>query len=121
MKQSKINNAYGALTKLAHRQLPAKTAFYVYKLTKKVEEIYSFAVEQERKLIDKYHAEIQSDGMILFKNASDKESFQAEFAELNNLEHDIGTDPIVIKIDDLGEQTLSMSDIFALEDFITFE
>ena len=121
MKQSQINNMYGALTKLAKMQLPARTAFGIYKLAKKVEEIYSFAVEQESKLIDKYHAEIKDGGMITFQSAEDKENFQAELSELNNLEHDIDVDKITIKIDDLVNQTLSMSDIFALEDFITFE
>lgn len=121
MKQSKINNVYGALTKLAKMQLPARTAFGIYKLAKQIEEIYNFAVDQERKLIDKYHAVIQDDGTITFKSVEDKERFQAELSELNSLEHDIDVCKITIKIDDLGNQTLSMADIFALEDFITFE
>lgn len=121
MKQSEINKSYNALVRLSQVRLPIKTAFSVYQLVKKIEEPYKFALEEEKKLINKYNAEVKENGIISFSSAEDKDSFQNELQELNQLDHDIEIEPIVIKIEDLGEQTITPSDIFALEGFVEFE
>lgn len=121
MKQSEINKSYNALVRLSQVRLPIKTAFSVYQLVKKIEEPYKFAFEEEKKLINKYNAEVKENGIISFGSAEDKNSFQNELQELNQLDHDIEIEPIVIKIEDLGEQTITPSDIFALEGFVEFE
>ena len=120
MKQSEINKSYNALVRLSQVRLPIKTAFSVYQLVKKIEEPYKFAFEEEKKLINKYNAEVKANGIISFSSAEDKNSFQNELQELNQLDHDIEIEPIVIKIEDLGEQTITPSDIFALEGFVEF-
>lgn len=121
MKQSEINKSYNALVRLSQVRLPIKTAFSVYQLVKKIEEPYKFAFEEEKKLINKYNAEVKENGIISFSSAEDKNSFQNELQELNQLDHDIEIEPIVIKIEDLGEQTITPSDILALEGFVEFE
>ena len=121
MKQSEINKSYNALVRLSQMRLPIKTAFSVYQLVKKIEEPYKFALEEEKKLINKYNAEVKENGIISFSSAEDKNSFQNELQELNQLDHDIEIEPIIIKIEDLGEQTITPSDIFALEGFVEFE
>ena len=121
MKQLEINKSYNALVRLSQVRLPIKTAFSVYQLVKKIEEPYKFALEEEKKLINKYNAEVKENGIISFSSAEDKNSFQNELQELNQLDHDIEIEPIVIKIEDLGEQTITPSDIFALESFVEFE
>lgn len=121
MKQSEINKSYNALVRLSQVRLPIKTAFSVYQLIKKIEEPYKFAFEEEKKLINKYNAEVKENGIISFSSAEDKNSFQNELQELNQLDHDIEIEPIVIKIEDLGEQTITPSDILALEGFVEFE
>lgn len=121
MKQSEINKSYNALVRLSQVRLPIKTAFSVYQLVKKMEEPYKFALEEEKKLINKYNAEVKENGIISFSSAEDKDSFQNELQELNQLDHDIEIEPLVIKIEDLGEQTITPSDIFALEGFVEFE
>ena len=121
MKQLEINTSYNALVRLSQVRLPIKTAFSVYQLVKKIEEPYKFALEEEKKLINKYNAEVKENGIISFSSAEDKNSFQNELQELNQLDHDIEIEPIVIKIEDLGEQTITPSDIFALEGFVEFE
>ena len=121
MKQLEINKSYNALVRLSQVRLPIKTAFSVYQLVKKIEEPYKFALEEEKKLINKYNAEVKENGIISFSSAEDKNSFQNELQELNQLDHDIEIEPIVIKIEDLGEQTITPSDIFALEGFVEFE
>ena len=121
MKQSEINKSYNALVRLSQVRLPIKTAFSVYQLVKKIEEPYKFALEEEKKLINKYNAEVKENGIISFSSAEDKDSFQNELQELNQLNHDIEIEPIVIKIEDLGEQTITPSDILALEGFVEFE
>ena len=121
MKQLEINKSYNALVRLSQVRLPIKTAFSVYQLVKKIEEPYKFALEEEKKLINKYNAEVKENGIISFSSAEDKNSFQNELQELNQLDHYIEIEPIVIKIEDLGEQTITPSDIFALEGFVEFE
>lgn len=121
MKQMEINKTYGALSHLSQMQLPINIAYKVYSLIKKLDEPYKFAMEQEKKLIEKYKGEFKNDGSISFASIDDKVAFQKEFFELQNLEHDIDFEKIIIKTDDLGKQTITAADIFALEGFVAFE
>jgi hypothetical protein len=49
----------------------AKKAYQIYLLSKKVNSIIDFFIEEERKLISKFNAEIKENGEVIFKNAGD--------------------------------------------------
>ena len=120
MKQFKINQAYIALTRLSEMKLPIKAAYGVYVLTKQLSTPYEFSLQQEKGLIEKYHGNIQKDGMISFQSSEDTNNFQKELIELNNFEQEIEIKPVTINISDLNGQSIIPSDIISLEGFVNF-
>jgi hypothetical protein len=50
---------------------PAKKAYQIYLLSKKLNSILEFFIEEERKLIQKFHAEVKDNGEVAFANAGD--------------------------------------------------
>ena len=112
-------NAYPIMQKLITLKLPIKKAHKVFLMAKKADEQKEFFIQEEKKLIEKYEAEIKEDGMIYFKNAEIKEAFIAADAELGQLEID-GFDPIYLTYDDMGDETFTAADIAALDGVVIF-
>jgi hypothetical protein len=71
MKQIQINKAYTSLNKILNMHFPIKKAYQIYLLSKKLNSILDFFLEEERKLIKKFNAEIKENGEVSFKNAAD--------------------------------------------------
>lgn len=121
MKQYQINRAFGALGRLANMQLPVRDSRNVYMLSKRLENAYNFELEQEKKLIEKYHGTLSNDGGVVFQNSEDAAGFNAELAELNNLDVEVEFDPVVINCDAMDDQRITPFDIACLDGFVTFE
>ena len=119
--QSQINNAYASMHKIAGMQLPIKQAYAIYLLSKKIKEHFDFFVEQEKKLIEKYNAEIKDNGTISFSNQEDAIKFQEEYNDYQAFEIEEDFTPITLKFADCGEQNITPADIANLESFIAFE
>lgn len=121
MKQYQINKAYNALGRLADMQLPVRDSRNLYMLSKQLGDAYDFALQQEKKLIEKYNGVLTGDGGITFSNSDEMKKFSEELAELNNLEIDVEFDPVIISCDAMEGQRISPSDIACLDGFVTFE
>lgn len=121
MTQKDINKAYTALMRLSDFRLPIKKAREIYTITKKAEEHFKFAIREERKYIEALGGVENADGTITFKSSENFEQFQKNICELNESEVDWNGEPVVITDTDIGEQTISPSDIRCLEAFISFE
>ena len=121
MKQYQINKAYAALGRLANMQLRVRDSRNLYMLSKQLENAYNFELEQEKKLIEKYHGDVTSDGRIHFGDTSDAEGFKQEIGELNNLDIEVEFDPIIINCDDIGDQRITPYDVACLDGFVSFE
>lgn len=121
MTQYKVNKAYPALKRLAEFRFPVKKAREIYGVTKRAEEFFQFAVQEENKYITDFHGSFNPDGTITFENQEDFGRFQEKLADLNNSEVEWDCETIVLTEDDIGDQTITPSDIFYLEGFVTFE
>ena len=119
MKIQQLLNALPIMQKLIGLKLPIRKAHKVFLMAKKAEEQKEFFVQEERKLIEKFEAEIKEDGRIYFKDAESKEAFLAADAELGQLEID-GFDPIYLTFDDMEDETFTATDIAALDGVIIF-
>lgn len=117
----KMFNVYPMLQKLITMELPVKVSYQLYKVGKKIEDEKNFFVQEEKKLIEKYHGEVDAVGKINFEDDKNKESFIKEYQELNNLEiKDLDSLPIKINIEDLNIK-LSALEISVLDGIIDFD
>ena len=121
MKQSQIIQAQPSLKKIVNMHFTAKKAYQIYLLSKKVNSIIDFFIEEERKLISKFNAEIKENGEVIFKNAGDAQNFREAYAALQNFEVDLELPPVILTEADVQDKELSPADIFNLEGLITFE
>lgn len=121
MKQYQINKAYNALGRLANMQLPVRDARNIYMLSKQLDNAYNFELEQEKKLIDKYHGVFTNDGGVTFASKEDGDNFGKALAELNNLDVDVDFDPVVISCEAMGDQRISPFDVACLDGFVVFK
>ncbi len=121
MKQYQINNACNALGRLSNIQLRMRDSRNLYMLSKQLEDAYNFEVEQEKKLIEKYHGEITQGGLVHFPTPTDGDGFKKEIAELNNLDVEVDFDPVTINCDGLDDQLITPHDIACLDGFVIFE
>ena len=121
MKQYQINRAFGALGRLANMQLPVRDSRNIYMLSRQLENAYNFELEQEKKLIEKYHGTINGDGGVVFQSGEDAAGFNEELAELNNLDIEVEFDQVFINCDAMGNQCITPLDIAYLDGFVTFE
>ncbi len=121
MKQYQINRAYNALGRMANMQLPVRDSRNLYMLSKQLDDAYSFEVEQEKKLIEKYNGVLAGDGRVTFPNDDEAKKFSEELAELNDLEVDVEFDPVIISCDAMREQRISPFDVACLDGFVVFE
>lgn len=121
MTQYKVNKAYPALNHLAEFRLPVKKARGIYSMMKMAEEYFQFAVQEENKYVTEFHGKPNPDGTITFESQEDFGKFQERLADLNNSEIEWEFEPVVLTEDDIGNQTITPSDIFYLEGFVAFE
>ena len=121
MTQYEINKAYAALMRLSEFRLPVKKARSLYEVTKKAEEHFQFAITEERKYIVEFNGQERPDGTVYFASQEDFGKYQEKIAELNNLEIEWDTNPVTLAESDIGDQTISSSDIHSLEGFVIFE
>jgi hypothetical protein len=119
MNIQQIFNAIPVIQKITNFKLPIKKAYIIYSLSKQINEYKSFFFQEERKLAESCNAEISEDGKLTFKSPEDQVKFIQEHNEMfiQELEDFKAVD---LKLDDLGDETLSPQDIMALEGVINF-
>ena len=120
MKQYQISRAYKTIGKMINMQLPVRTALDIYMMSKKMEDACNFALDQERKLIEKHGGVFMDDGSVDFGTTENADGFRKEIAELNELDIELDIKPVEIQCSSFEEQTLSPFDIACLDGFIRF-
>ncbi|QNO14916.1 hypothetical protein HYG86_09090 [Alkalicella caledoniensis] len=104
---------------LIEKEIPIKVSYRISKMVKKVVEEYNLFEESRQKLLEKHGEKdekgqlISKEGMVVFKDA---EEFHKEFHSLSNT--DIELDIKSLKLDDLGNITLSPKTLLALDKVI---
>ena len=120
MKQKEAIEAYGAILRLSDISLPLRDAYNVFCLRRKLEPIYQFEMERERKLLEELHGEITPDGSLRFDNVEAYMEFNKKVAEMSDMEIDDEHEVIQIKIDDLKNAEMKAADINRLYGFVEF-
>lgn len=116
---NKILNSIQSIEKLMNLELPFKEAYRIYSLTKEINDAREFFIKEERKLIEKYNAEIAENGEIKFNSVEDKNSFIKEYDDLKNLELN-EFKPLEINISILDKINFTPIDFIALDGVINF-
>ena len=92
------------------------TAFVLFGLKKKLQDVVDFQVEEEQKLIQKYDGKIGQNGMIDIPEDK-REAFAEDFEKIGSVECDI--DPVHVPADSIPGITLA--EIEALDGFVIFD
>jgi hypothetical protein len=100
MKQHEAVKAYKALINLGQEKLPFDVAYALYQKKKELQDVFDFQVEQEKKLIEQYHASIDEKGFFHTENPVHMPLLQKELAELRECKTNKIIQQIEIKIPD---------------------
>ena len=118
MKVQQMLNAIPVLDKLMTCKLPVKKAYEVYSLAKQIKEQREFFINEEKKLIEKFNAEVTQEGYIQFKTGDDQLNFSNEHKSL--LDFEVELQILEIAFDELKEIELTPNDMILLEGVINF-
>ena len=121
MKQKKISKAYPALLQICEYKLPINKARAVYRMMNLMREHFEFALSEEKKSIVEYGGKVNQDGTISFDKQENFGMFCDRMTEINESEIEWSEPPIVLTESEIGNQSISVSDIRSLEGFIIFE
>lgn len=136
MKQYQISKAYQVLNRIQNMDMPVRIALHLSMLMKKLSPCFESAVECEKRLVEKYHGEIDENGRVVFRirgaedgTATDQDrveaqtnadGFNREQQELNQTEIELDFQPLEIKLNDVADLKLTMADMTALDGFVNF-
>jgi hypothetical protein len=119
MKGKQIFNVINTLQALMELKLPVKSAYEIYNLAKQINDKRDFFIKEEKKIIDKFNAEVLENGSLQFKTVEDQQGFVKEHEELMNCElDDIKT--VELKISELKNIELTAADIATLDGVVVF-
>ena len=112
-------NSLPILQRLMELKLPIKKAHKVYSLAKVINEQREFFINEEKKLIEKYEAEVLENGGVRFKDAETQGLFLQEHAVLMDYEV-TEVKGIELSFDDLGDAEFMPAELLQLEGVINF-
>ena len=113
-------NALPILQRLMELKLPIKKAYKVYNLAKTINEKREFFINEEKKLIEKFNAQVSENGMLKFEKMEDQVNFLQEHEEMMNYE-ELDLEVLELDFDDLGDTEFSPIEVMQLEGVISFK
>lgn len=113
-------NALPILQRLMELKLPIKKAYKVYNLAKVINEKREFFINEEKKLIEKFNAQVSENGMLKFEKMEDQVNFLQEHEEMMNYE-ELDLEVLELDFDDLGDTEFSPIEVMQLEGVISFK
>jgi hypothetical protein len=117
MRQSTIVRAYKALIKLGQQELPAVSAFELFKIKRELQPHLDFQIDEEKKM--SAGATVSPDGSVTFPSPEAAAAFRDKLKEIGDMDVDLKVKPVQIPLSTPG-LTLSMDDIEALDCFVQF-
>lgn len=112
-------NSLPILQRIMELKLPIKKAYQVYSLAKAINDKREFFINEEKKLIEKFSAEVLEGGKVKFKDAATQAEFLQEHADLMNYEV-VDLEAIELNFDDLGNAEFTPVELMQLEGVINF-
>ena len=120
MTYQQIVNAKQAIDEIGKLHFPIRISYELFKLKKRVEQLFEFEVDQEKKLVEKYGGQIKNNGSILFDSKEITETFGNEMAELLKTEVEEEFEPVDIDITEAGDVSISPELMWKLDGFVNF-
>lgn len=109
-----------AVDELNTSRFPLQISYKLYKLKKKIDEIFQFEVDSEKKSISLYNGTIQQDGTITFQNKSDCEACTEAITNILNTALDEDIEPVRIPMNVATDIKVSPEMIDHLDGFVQF-
>lgn len=119
MTLQQILNSVSVIQKMTELKLPIKKAYKIYSLAKQINNKRDFFINEEKKLIEQFHAEVAPNGQISFSNQEDQSQFIKEYSDLANYEID-DIEVLELKFDDLGDAEFSPNELAMLDGIVNF-
>lgn len=110
MKQGEIVRSFTALMWLGNQHMNRNDAWAVFELTESAEKVIQFQAAEEQKLVEKYGAETDGNGMYKFKDHDSLTKFEQGLNELRELEAE-GLNPLKISLAANPDITISPKEI----------
>lgn len=120
MIQKNLYEIYPVLLKLKNCTLPAVQAYGIYKLLEALTPHFNFGIEQEKKIIEKYNAVINSDGSINIEKTEEPNALIHELEELHTLDVDVSLVKPQISISAIHNINMTPADFKSLENIVEF-
>lgn len=119
MTTQQMLNAFPVMQKIMTLNLPIKTAYKVYTLAKQINDKKEFFINEEKKLIEIFQAEVLENGNIRFNSYESQEAFSKKHAELFSYEID-DIEMLELSFSELKDATFTPNDIHMLEGVVNF-
>lgn len=111
-------NSLPILQRMMELKLPIKKAHSIYSLAKVINEQREFFIKEEKKLIEKFEAEVLEGGNIRFKSAESQRGFMEEHSALMKFE--VNAEVIDLSFEDLGNTEFTPVELMQLEGVVNF-
>lgn len=118
MKVQQMLNSLPILQRVMELKLPIKKAYKLFSLAKQINEQRDFFIQEEKKLVTKFNAEIVDKGGLRFNSPEDQQAFVKEHGEL--MQYEVDLEVVELSFDDLGDVEFTPKDLMALEGVINF-
>jgi hypothetical protein len=112
-------NALPVVQKIMELKLPIKKAFKVYSLAKQINEQRDFFINEEKKLIEKFQAQVSEQGVLSFSSQEEQSAFSKEYKEILNFSIE-NLEIVELKFEDLGDAAFSPIELSLLDGVINF-
>lgn len=115
-----LMRAYPLLQQFLQLSGNAQQSYQLYKFLKQIQEDVDFYVQEEKKLIEKYAANVDTDGQISFDDKENQKLFSQEINNLQNMELPQLMNTITIPLKSIQNIQLTPADFYLLENIINF-
>lgn len=115
-----LMRAYPLLQQFLQLSGNAQQSYQLYKFLKQIQEDVDFYVQEEKKLIEKYSANVDTDGQISFDDKENQKLFSQEINNLQNMELPQLMNTITIPLKSIQNIQLTPADFYLLENIINF-
>ena len=116
-----ISNAAAGLQGFLEASLPPKKAWQLYQLSKLLNEQNEFFITQQRKILERYNAEVQPNGYVKFESPEIALQAQNELNELSMLEIELNLNTVHLTDDETKDLRISIATAAALDGLIAFD
>ena len=120
MTYQQVVNAKKAIDEISKFKYPISISYTLFKFKKRIDELFQFEVEQEKKQIDQFHGRVQHDGTIVFQNQEECSACTEAINQILHSEISEDIEPVVICLQDIPDVQMTPETIDLLDGFVLF-